>query len=75
MNFKSERYKNLIINTSVQATADDGDYSDTLAVLDKLLDKGIITARQYISRLPKGVMPDAYQLLNELKEENGNDGQ
>ena len=75
MNFKSERYKDLIINTSVQATADDGDYSNTLAVLDKLLDKGIITARQYISRLPKGVMPDSYQLLNELKEENVNDGQ
>ena len=35
----------------------------------QLFEKGAITARQYISRLPKGMIPEARALLCELEGE------
>ena len=68
--FDSERYENLVLSVSATAVEEalKGE-SESLAILSSLFEKGAITARQYISRLPKGIIPDAKKLLAELKEE------
>ncbi len=43
-----------------------GDQSASLQILNRLLDGGVITARQYISRLPAGSIPGQRRLLQEL---------
>jgi hypothetical protein len=45
-----------------------GDQSTTLQILNKLLDEGVITAEQYVSRLPEGCIPKQRRLLQELRE-------
>ena len=68
--FDAKRYENLVFNVSASAIEEvSKGESESLAILSSLFEKGAITARQYISRLPKGIIPDAKKLLAELKEE------
>lgn len=68
--FDSERYKNLILNVKASAIEEvNSDQGDSVAILSQLFEKGAITARQYISRLPKGMIPEARALLCELEGE------
>ena len=43
--------------------------SDKAAVLGTLFDKGVITAKQYVSRLPEALIGDRRELLKQIKEE------
>ena len=67
--FDSKRYENLVLSVSASAVEEvtKGE-SESLAILSSLFEKGAITAKQYISRLPKGIIPEAKKLLAELKE-------
>ncbi len=43
-----------------------GDQNTSLQILNKLLENGVITPEQYISRLPAGTIPGQRRLLQEL---------
>ncbi len=69
MPFEGERYRELIISVKVQVGASTlwGE-AQTVATLDNLLERGVLTPVQYVSRLPHGVIPDRQSLLREWKE-------
>lgn len=77
MPFDAERYRNLIINTSVEVGAGTV-YSEKecVSTLFKLYEKGIIDRRQFLKRLPKGSVPDIGGLLlnNDIEEQLQNEG-
>ena len=67
--FDAKRYENLVLSVSATAVEEvSKGESESLAILSSLFEKGAITAKQYISRLPKGIIPDAKKLLAELGE-------
>ncbi|MBQ9965315.1 MAG: hypothetical protein IJP22_01130 [Clostridia bacterium] len=69
MPFHAERYKNLIINARVYTSAGNTHTeSETVDALNSLYDKGIITKKQFIKRLPEGLVSDIEGLLNEVKD-------
>ncbi|MBE6732735.1 MAG: hypothetical protein E7561_01910 [Ruminococcaceae bacterium] len=70
MPFNAERYKNLMITAKVEVGADNV-YSaaESVNTLTSLYEKGIINKRQYLKRLPVGVIPDISGLMLELEEE------
>lgn len=74
MDFCASRYKNLYLTAKVEVE-DKYEYSanDTIAVLDNLYDKGIIDKKQYVARLPKGIIPDAESIFI-TEGETQNDG-
>lgn len=45
-----------------------GDQNTTLGLLSNMLEKGVITPQQYVSRLPAGSIPRQRRLLRELRE-------
>lgn len=45
-----------------------GDQNTTLGLLNKMLEDGVITPEQYVSRLPAGSIPGQRRLLRELRE-------
>ncbi len=57
MEFDAVRYKNLYLTAKTQVL-DKAEFSlsDTMSALDNLLDKGIIDKKQYLERLPKGLI-------------------
>lgn len=77
MPFNAERYKNLIVTARVDV-GEDTTYSaaETVNTLTSLYEKGIITKRQYLKRLPSGIIPDITELILESEEgDNDNDGE
>lgn len=67
--FDGDSCRNVLF--SVRVDVEDsvvGDQSTTLQILNKLLDEGVITAQQYVSRLPEGCIPKQRRLLQELQE-------
>lgn len=67
MPFDSTRYKDMLL--SIRVDVGDGDaYSEarTVETLDNLYKNGVITAKQYLSRLPGGLVPRLDSLLQEL---------
>lgn len=68
LDFDGERYKELIINASAEISSG-ASFSEesTVGVLDNLLDKGAITPLQYLKRMPKGLIPNATELIKELE--------
>lgn len=70
--FDAEKYKNIVFSASAYASAaasiKDG---DKLAVLNILFEKGAITVEQYLKRLPKGMIADREQLVEELENKKG----
>lgn len=67
MPFDSTRYRDLLLSIRVDVGRADP-YSETRTVetLDNLFSHGVINAKQYISRLPRGVVPQMDALLREL---------
>ncbi len=67
--FDGTRYRELIISVKVNVGASTlwGE-AQTIATLDNLLERGVLTPAQYVSRLPHGVIPDQQSLLREWKE-------
>lgn len=64
MEFDASRYKNLYL-TAKTTVLDKTEFSvsDTMSVLDNLLDKGIIDKKQYLERLPKGIISDTEKIF------------
>ncbi len=52
-------------------------YSQVVSVntLDKLLGGGYITAEQYLSRLPEGIVPDRDELTEQIRQAQNNKGE
>ena len=48
--------------------------SQSIVTLDNLLSRGIITPKQYLKRLPSGIVPDIEGLIREQREEETDDG-
>ena len=67
MPFDGSVCRNLLMSITADAVSGDT-YSDnrTMEMLDNLYTHGIITAKQYLSRLPKGTVPQMDALLQEL---------
>ena len=67
--FNAERYKNLVIKAKVDVGVSTV-WSEAVVVstLSGLLEAGIITAVQYLERLPKGIVPDVTGLINDITQ-------
>lgn len=68
--FDAEKYKNIVL--CVTASASEGvsrGEKEKLQSLNLLLEKGAINIRQYIKRLPAGLIDDKEELLGEIKGE------
>lgn len=75
IDFDTSRYKHLYL-TAKADVLDKTAYShkDTIAVLDNLLEKGIIDKKQYVARLPEGIISDAEGIFTEKERETLDDG-
>ncbi len=69
LDFDGDRYKDLIISVKAQISAQNT-VSDTRVyeILEKLLDKGVITPQQYLKWLPDGSVSEVSRLISELEE-------
>ncbi len=67
--FDSEKCKKLVINARVDV-GDSTVWGEAVVVtsLGNLFEKGVITAEEYLKRLPAGIIPDVTGLINSLKE-------
>ncbi len=67
MPFDSERYRQLIISTRVDVGAGTvWSESQSIKTLDNLLNKGAITLKQYLTRLPDGIISNVSGLIKEI---------
>lgn len=67
MPFDSEKYRQLLISTRVDVGAGTvWSESQSIKTLDNLLNSGAITLRQYLKRLPDGVISDVSGLIKEI---------
>lgn len=67
--FNAGRYKDLCITATATLTAAENfSPEEKVSALAGLYDKGVITASQYISRLPDSLIPEKAALLRNLKE-------
>ena len=67
MPFDSDRYRKLIISTRVDVGAGTiWSESQSIKTLDNLLSRGAITLKQYLKRLPDGIIADVGGLIKEL---------
>lgn len=70
MPFNANRYKDLIICTSVSVGAANTWSEETaISTLNGLLDRGIIDAKQYLRRLPDGIIQDVGELIKNIRED------
>lgn len=69
--FNGDRYRDLLIHTRVDVGAAMM-WSDeqTIRTLDSLFDRQIIDVMQYLTRLPKGTVPDLSRLIADLRRTN-----
>ena len=68
--FDAKKYRDILFSVSVTAGEKLGrGEAETVEVLNRLLDKNAISPSQYLRRLPKGVMPEAEKLAEELEAE------
>lgn len=66
--FDGESCEKLLFSVKVDvAESVTGDQNTSLQILNKLLEDGVITAIQYVSRLPAGTIPGQRRLLEELR--------
>ena len=67
MPFDSSRYRDMLLNIRVDVgSADPYSEDRTIETLDNLFSHGVISAKQYLSRLPQGIVPQMDALLREL---------
>lgn len=66
--FNAEKYRDMLLNVTVEVGAG-SQYSESRSVetLDNLYRNGLLTAKQYLSRLPQGYVPKLDALLQELE--------
>lgn len=64
--FDSKRYENLLLNARIDVGSSPiWDISSTVAMLDAMFSREMITKQQYLERMPAGIIPD----INGLKED------
>ncbi|MBR4909922.1 MAG: hypothetical protein IKZ47_01195 [Clostridia bacterium] len=64
-----KRYKDISICAAVnEESGEKFEAAEKISVLSNLFDKGVITARQYLSRLPEALLPEKGALISGLKE-------
>lgn len=69
--FNGERYRNLLISTRIDVGASTlWSEAESIKTLDNLFDRKVINVVQYLTRLPKGTVPDLNRLISEIKSEN-----
>ncbi len=72
--FDGERYKDLIVCARAELSAyNSWNDESSIEVLGNLLEKGAITVKQYLKRLPKGLIGNISELIDETEEENDGD--
>lgn len=68
--FDGARYRDLILRVKVDVGAATlWSESQSIVTLDNLFDRGVITAEQYLKRLPRGIVPDVDGLLRDMGPE------
>ena len=71
MPFDGDRYKDVVVSTRIDVGASSlWSESQSITTLGNLFDRQIIDPIQYLSRLPKGTIPNVSKLIKELKEAN-----
>ncbi len=71
MPFDGARYKELVINARIDVGASTlWSKSQSIRTLDNLFDRGVLNVFQYLSRLPKGTVPNVNGLLREMMQAN-----
>ena len=67
--FDGERYRELVLSVQVDVGSTTlWSETETIKTLDNLLDRQIITVEQYLTRLPKGIVPDVAGIIEELPD-------
>ena len=65
--FDGKRYRDVLISVQVDVGASSmWSEMESIQTLDNLFDRGIVNVEQYLSRLPKGIVPNLNGLLREL---------
>ena len=71
MPFDGARYKDLVINAKIDVGASTlWSKAQSIRTLDNLFDRGVLNVFQYLSRLPKGTVPNVNGLLREMSQAN-----
>lgn len=69
MPFDGARYRELIVSTKIDVGASNlWSEAQSIATLDNLFDRRILDVQQYLTRLPRGTVPNVDGLLRELQE-------
>lgn len=72
--FSAARYSGLYLTAKIQVGADTAySVAESSAMLNTLYEKGIISKRQYLKRLPAGLIPDIDGIIDSLAEDGGGD--
>lgn len=70
MPFDGDRYRDLLISIKVDVGASTlWSESQSIKTLDNLFDREVIDVKQYLSRLPKGTVPNLNGLIRELQSD------
>ncbi len=73
--FSGEKYKDLLINTRVDVSANTVyNEKEQVSTLITLFEKGVIDKVQLLSRLPDGIIGDKKALITQVSEVSENDG-
>lgn len=66
--FDGSRYRDVLISVQVDVGASSmWSEMESIQTLDNLFDRGIVSVEQYLSRLPKGIVPNLNGLLREMQ--------
>ncbi len=69
MPFDGDKYRDLIICSKAEVTSVESfDAEIKIKTLDNLLSRGAISVKQYLKRLPRGVVPEVEELIRTVKE-------
>lgn len=67
--FEAERYRDLLISVRVDVGASSlWSEAQSVQTLDNLFDRQVIDVMQYLTRLPKGTVPNLGELIRELEK-------
>lgn len=71
MPFDGDRYRELIISTKIDVGASNlWSEAQSIATLDNLFDRQVLDVVQYLSRLPRGTVPNVDALIRDLQAAN-----
>ncbi len=69
MPFDGERYRDLLVTTRIDVGSSNlWSEAQSIATLDNLFDRQVLNVGQYLSRLPRGTVPNVEGLIRDLQE-------